>query len=109
MITNIPDTWKVLKFTRSNKTTYKVFAGWYGGYMGGDAWQLNSGIVSVKQYNDRYEFAGKSGSLYVCYMPCEKMSSYQLNVLTRWRKETEDTGILIEEVEPNEFLQVEYN
>ncbi len=110
MSTYIPDTWKVLKFSRGDNTpVYKVFAGWYGGYAGSDSWKLNSGIVSVKQCNDRYEFLGSSGSTYVCYMPCEKLSVYQLSILEYWRSKTEHTGARIELVDSNEFLTAEYN
>lgn len=97
MSTEVPDTWQILKFQRgSEPPIYKVFAGWYGGYTGGDSWQLNSGIVSIKQCNDRYEFTGQSGSLYVCYMACNKLSGYQHSILDRWEKQLEGTGATVE-------------
>jgi hypothetical protein len=96
MSKNIPDTWHVLKFQRGSEVNYKVFAGWYGGYTGGDAWKLSSGIVAVKQYNDRYEFTNHSGSIYICYLACNKLSGYQRDILSRWEKDLEGSGASVE-------------
>lgn len=93
MNTKTPDTWVVLKFTSENDTVVeKVFAGWYGGYLGGDSWQLNSGNKSVIEFEDRFQFTGYSGSVYVCYKACEKMSSYQSDILGSWEKQFEADG-----------------
>lgn len=62
-----PDNWVVLKIDHEGKTLYKVLAGWSGGYLDGDSWQLNSGIVRVVEQEDYWEFYGNSGSCYNCY------------------------------------------
>jgi len=94
----VPDTWQIIKLQRGSETNYKVFAGWYGGYTGGDSWKLSSGIVSVKEYRDRYEFANHSGSIYVCYLACNKLSVYQQQVLSRWEEDLIGSGASVEVV-----------
>lgn len=75
-----PDRWEVLKLTRGSDVTYKVLAGWYGGYLGADTWQLNSGIERVVDTGDAYEFYGYSGSVYTCYKVSCGMSGLMLSV-----------------------------
>ena len=41
----VPDRWCVIRIPNNRETVYKVFASWSGGYIGGDSWKLNSGIV----------------------------------------------------------------
>ena len=66
-----PDYWQVISIQKENcKPVYKVFATFLGGYTEGDAWRLNSGIVTVERVKtentDRLHFAGSSGSQYAC-------------------------------------------
>lgn len=60
-----PDRWVLLKIL-DEKPFYKVFAGWYGGYLHGSYWQVNSGITSVTEDLTSYIFEGVSGSKYSC-------------------------------------------
>jgi hypothetical protein len=78
-----PDRWEVLKLTRGGDVTYKVLAGWYGGYLGGDSWQLNSGIVKVLDTGDAYEFHGHSGSVYTCHKVSKGMSGLMQSIFNR--------------------------
>lgn len=59
-----PDSWVVLRISCLDETIYKLLAGWSGGYLDGDYWQLNSGIVKVEEGTDFFRFHGRSGSLY---------------------------------------------
>jgi hypothetical protein len=98
MRTYIPDTWIVLEFNSSqlDKPVQKVFAGWYGGFAGGDSWQLNSGIVTTtKDEFGVYEFTGNSGSVYRCHENNYHMSGLQHNVLDRWQKSAKAEQITI--------------
>lgn len=73
----IPDNWVVIKFN-GDDPHYRVLAGWSGGYLDGDYWQMNSGIVRVEESTKEYEtgngsvfvecfdFYGASGSMYRC-------------------------------------------
>ena len=63
-----PDRWVVLKILSvSDGTFYKVLGSWYGGYLHGNSWRLNSGIERVvKASEDTFFFYGFSGSCYEC-------------------------------------------
>lgn len=84
MNTYNPDRWVILKLTAPKDTVYKVFAGWYGGYANGDSWKLSSGITSVEEFEDRFEFMNYSGSLYVCPKNAKGMSGYMHQIHTGW-------------------------
>ena len=60
-----PDNWVVI-FLNSDDPHYRILSGWSGGYVQGDSWQLNSGIVKVEEDDRSYSFYGSSGSCYVC-------------------------------------------
>ena len=66
-ITETPDRWVVLKLKNEGTTIYKVFGSWAGGYLDGDRWKANSGIVSVEEDDDYYYFIGYTGSCYKCH------------------------------------------
>ena len=67
MFADFPDNWVVLEIMTDTKTPiYKVLAGWSGGYLSGDNWKLNSGIVKVRELAASWVFIGNSGSVYVC-------------------------------------------
>ena len=65
--TEAPDQWCVIKITTDDKVNYKVFGSWIGGYTGGDAWKMNSGVESIEGEDDYYYFHGFSGSCYRCH------------------------------------------
>jgi len=67
MSTYNPDSWVVLKFTHSGKTTYKVLAHFGGSYLYGESWKLNSGVTNVEVDGDYLLFSGYSGSVYRCH------------------------------------------
>lgn len=63
-----PDNWVVLKLMPDGyPPTYKVLAGWSGGYLDGDSWRMNSGITCVEEDGDYINFYGASGSCYSCH------------------------------------------
>tara|TARA_B110000908_G_scaffold105157_1_gene123850 strand:- start:1928 stop:2266 length:339 start_codon:yes stop_codon:yes gene_type:complete len=62
-----PDSWVILKMSKDDKSHYRVLAGWSGGYLDGDYWKINSGIVSVEDVDECYVFRGKSSSRYHCH------------------------------------------
>jgi len=69
IFSDCPDNWVVLEIMASVNDTspiYKVLAGWSGGYLHGDNWKLNSGIVKVRELADAWVFIGNSGSEYIC-------------------------------------------
>jgi hypothetical protein len=79
-----PDRWVVLEVNNGTEIINKVFAGWYGGYLDGDSWQLNSGNVKEEEFETSWEFTGTSGSVYVCYKAAYGMSAYMGGILAGW-------------------------
>ncbi len=64
----IPDKWLMVKITmiETDEVLYKIFASWYGGFMGSNSWRMNSGVTKVTEDDKFFYFAGHSGSLYQC-------------------------------------------
>ena len=75
-----PDKWIVIKIGVS-EPIYKVFASWYGGYLDGDSWKINSGISEVQKEGDHIDFHGYSGSCYRCHKNNYGISSYGERIL----------------------------
>lgn len=65
-----PEGWEIVLF---GKKDYRVFGTWRGGYLDGDSWRLNSGIVEIQEEEDKYLIFGSSGSCYVCLKHKEHM------------------------------------
>ena len=84
MSTYTPEKWQIIQISDDNITVQKVFAGWYGGYLGSDSWKLSSGIVDCVEFDDRYEFTNHSGSLYICYKQSQGTTGYMLQVYYNW-------------------------
>jgi len=86
----VPDKWILLETSDGIETTYKVFAGWYGGYAGSDSWKLSSGVTYTEEFEDRYEFENFSGSLYVCYKAVEGVSMYMRQIFDGFIEQIKD-------------------
>jgi len=62
-----PNKWKLIKITGGEfSPLYKVVGGWFGGYIDGDSWRVNSGIERYWEDDEYYYFHGFSGSIYKC-------------------------------------------
>lgn len=70
-----PDKWMLIKVGGTDPH-YRVFGSWYGSYLDGDAWRLNSGVKSVEQDENYYYFYGHSGSVYRCMKGAYGANSY---------------------------------
>lgn len=86
-----PDCWVIVELTFENKSHYRVFAGWYGGYLNGDSWKMNSGITDVETDDEWYHIYGESGSVYHCHKEAERMSMYMRGVLQGFMNEQTET------------------
>ena len=95
-----PDGWMLVKITSEGKTHYRVFGSWRGGYLDGDSWRLNSGVVrheeeivknSMNEDLKIYRFYGSSGS---CYQVVEKtyglLGPYNEGVLGSYASQSTD-------------------
>lgn len=61
-----PDNWVVF-YMDGDESHYRVLAGWSGGYLDGNAWRINSGIVRAEEDKHFFYFYGSSGSCYKCH------------------------------------------
>ncbi len=80
MDTYIPDNWVIVR-VKGDKAHYRVLAGWSGGYLSGNSWRINSGIVRHEREGDYYYFYGESGSCYKCYIHSQML---RMNVSGAW-------------------------
>ena len=105
-----PDKWLMVKLTnKDNKSHYRIFACWYGGYTGSDSWKLNSGVTKITEDARSYYFEGSSGSVYQCNKLAYGTSGYGAGVLNTLIEESKE--ILIEiEILPEEtnFMELTY-
>lgn len=91
-----PDRWTVLRIHATDQIIYKVFASWYGGYMGADSWKLNSGITRATLVGDSWEFDGSSGSVYSCHKDSYGTNGYGGAVLSNLLLQAEKQGMQID-------------
>lgn len=66
-----PDCWVLVTIDFPGRKETKVLAGWFGGYLEGSHWRLNSGIKSVTRDQDYYIVEGNSGSIYTLHKNVE--------------------------------------
>lgn len=91
-----PHRWLLLKFG----DTYKVFGSWFGGYLDGDSWRLNSGIESVEDDGDFWLFHGFSGSVYQCRKDSYGSTGYSSMVLNTWIEQGDRIEIMSDNFNP---------
>jgi hypothetical protein len=91
----IPDRWVIVKLTpKDGDSIYRVLASFYGGYLGGDSWKMNSGIVGIEEDEEYFYFKGFSGSSYKCHKAehLYGMSGLASGVLSRMESRSSDVG-----------------
>ena len=93
-----PDRWMIIKIG-GDIPHYKLFGSWIGGYVQGDSWRMNSGIVDVIEEDDYYGFIGKSGTTYACYKDNYGATSYGLQVAQEYHKKLGDNFVILDEVD----------
>lgn len=101
MSTYTPDCWVLVKIYSEDfpEGVPKVLAGWYGGYLGSDSWKLSSGVESVIDKGDFYEFLNSSGSVYLCHKEAQRMSGYMSTIFSGWKAQERNSGGLRIEIE----------
>jgi hypothetical protein len=104
-----PDRWVIVKLGGTD-THHRVFGSWAGGYLDGDSWRMNSGIVRVEEDNENYYFYGHSGSCYKCHKKgYGVMTTYSRSVLDNMVEKLKSNGRSIEVLEDQEdWMQVEF-
>ena len=95
-----PDRWVVLKMPYPSETIHKVFSGWYGGYLDGDSWRLNSGIKNVtNDKNGTLHFYGYSGNVVIVHPSTYGLSGYMAQVLASFEQQLEGIELLPEDTD----------
>lgn len=101
-MTYTPDNWVIVKITRPEGVVHKLLAGWSGGYLDGDSWRMNSGIVRTSQEGDYVLFHGESGSVYKCHKDGQRLSNATAGIYNTLVNQAKEKGITVEMVD--EFL-----
>lgn len=99
-----PNAWVIIKCKTKDETVYKVMGGWYGGYLFGDSWRLNSGIEKVIETDDSYEFIGSSGSVYKCFKNAERMTGY-MGYIFEYLKKSTSSELELEVIEASGYIK----
>ena len=95
MSTYTPDAWVLLEITvDKDPPIYKILAGWYGGFINGDHWRLNSGITSVIDRGNYWEVHGYSSSIYVCYKTSERFSGLTQYIFNSFKKKASENVVI---------------
>lgn len=95
-----PDNWVILKIG-GNDPHCRVLGGWYGGYLKGNSWRLNSGIKRHTFDGDYWNFYGSSGSCYSCYVDNYRMNSLMADVYENLKLRFGDEVSVLEDQEWN--------
>jgi hypothetical protein len=105
-----PDKWLVVKIVgKDTPSIHKVFACWYGGYLGSDSWKLNSGITKATLEGSIYSFEGSSGSVYECHKDYYGTNGYGGGVLSNMIAKAGMNGVTIEILPENtNWLEINY-
>lgn len=93
-----PDNWVVLKFD-GDDPHYRVLGGLSGGYLTGDSWRLNSGIVKAVFDGDYWRFYGSSGSCYKCYVDSYRLKMNNAHVYNQLKEKYGDKVTLLQDQE----------
>lgn len=103
----VPDAWVILKISgKTVGTRYKVLAGWYGGYLNGDSWRMNSGIKRIIEREDYYAVEGYSGSVYLCPKTAERLTNIMFSTYSGLEEQSKDLGIELEIVPIESILEM---
>ena len=105
-----PDKWLMVNLTnvKDSKSHYRIFATWYGGYLGNDTWKLNSGVTTIDIVNDVYSFAGSSGSVYHCHKDMYGSSGYGHGVLQNLIAQSKEQIAIEVMPKDTDFLTLDY-
>ena len=105
-----PDKWVMLKFNYKGEVIYKILATFYGGYLNGDSWKLNSGCTKIEEDGQLYRFYGSSGSVYQVHKAAYGMGGYTMGVFASFQKEIESIEGTTMELMPPEtnFMELHY-
>jgi hypothetical protein len=99
-----------LKLESPGTTTYKVLGSWSGGYLHGDSWKLNSGVVKIVEDDEYYYFHGFSGSVYKCHKRMYGMTAFTYGVHGTLQKRFDESDDMTMTTLPEDtnFMELKY-
>lgn len=101
-----PDKWVLIKTKSKAKVMhYKLLGGWYGGYLQGDSWKLNSGITKVEEFPEYYLVSGQSGSMYKCIKMVEGFNHMTKSVFISLKNTARTEGYVVTHISMKEYLE----
>ncbi len=89
----IPDRWMLIEI-KGDDPHYRIFGSWYGSYLAGSSWRINSGITYYTEDLNFYYFHGSSGSVYRCHKQNYGISAYGATVLAHYTKDPNVVALL---------------
>lgn len=106
-----PDKFVVAKITnKEGKTHCRVFGTWFGGYLNGDEWRLNSGVDWVETKGPLLLFHGSSGSVYEVHKDQYGTSAWTQGILAKWERDYElGVGPKFEVLENQDWTQFDFS
>lgn len=101
-----PDGWVLLKIEEEGEEPfYKVFGAFRGGFLNGDGWRMNSGVVGVEEDEEYFYFKGSSGSLYKCHKEgYGRLGYYATGVLNQVEEEVKELATVYRSF-PKEIIE----
>ena len=104
----MPDKWLIVKISpdTGEKPHYRVFGTWSGGYLSGDSWRMNSGIVKCEENEDEtWIFYGNSTSIYYCGKESYGSTVYGCQVLETYKESLGDQLEIMEDRDWFKFFE----
>jgi hypothetical protein len=93
-----PDRWVIIKFETQDETYYKALCGWFGSYLDGAFWRINSGITKIDEEDGYYIIRGYSGS---SYKVSKKGYGFSHESLMVWDRIKNDCGTMVSLLDGN--------
>lgn len=88
-----PDGWVIIRLKSEERTDYKIFGSWAGGYLYGDNWRINSGVMQYTKEDDVILFHGYTSSVYKCPLVSEgRLTGHNSAVLQHMLEKANDSG-----------------
>lgn len=103
----IPDNWIILEIKKGDDKPYhKVLAGWSGGYLTGDNWRMNSGIVKIEEDENNYYVHGETGSVYKLLKGAETIRMNIAGVYNSLKEDSKSHNYSVNIVKMNDIKNI---
>lgn len=101
-----PDNWQIVMSIVNNEVTFRIAAGWQGGYAYGRSWKISSTIMRYDVVGDVINFYNSSGSVYCCNAKREGLDWYTSSVVKSYADEYSAQGNSLETIKFDHFVEL---